>query len=217
MIARPFIGGSSEASTIARRGGSGHGSQARPVFRSRSGVDLSPRPSRQGRAWRWRALSLRLASPDFAGREGAVRLGRPEVLLVQFGLAWTGLVPVRLCVAARIWLGRGRRMAWLAPPGLRPPPAPPRPSPAPSSAAASPPPGPREAARPSPARPPPAPGAPSRRRPTQSLTAARPKARRIAPADGLCSIGAPRSAVHAACVAQLLDREGAAAQQEDFS
>ena len=38
---------------------------------------------------------------SLAGRKGAVRLGRPEVLLVQFGLARPGLVPVRLCVAAR--------------------------------------------------------------------------------------------------------------------
>ena len=212
MIARPFIGGSSEASTIALRGGPGHGSQAHPVFRPRSGVDLSVRPSRQGRAWRWRALSPRLARADFAGRKGAVRLGRPEVLLVQFSLAGPGLVSVRLCVAARIWLGRGRRMAWLAPPGLRPPPAPPHPP-----AAPSPPAGPREAARPSPAGPSPAPGAPSRRRPTQSLTAARQGAtdcagRWSSPRSAPCS-----SADHAACVTALLDRQGAAAQQEGFS
>ena len=59
-------------------------------------------------------------------------LGRPEVLLVQFRLAGPGLVSVRLCVAARIWLGRGRRMAWLSAPGVRPPPAPPHPPAAPS-------------------------------------------------------------------------------------
>ena len=129
-----------------------HVSQARLVSRPRGGRLIAlARPSRQGRAWRWRARAAAALAADFAGRKGAVRLGRPELLLVQFSLAGPGLVLVRLCVAARIRLGRGRRMAWLAPPPVRrPPPAPVPTSIArrPSSAAASPPPGPREAARP---------------------------------------------------------------------
>ena len=43
--------------------------------------------------------------------QGAVRLGRPELLLVQFSLARPGLVLVRLRVAARDRLGRRRRLA----------------------------------------------------------------------------------------------------------
>ena len=101
------------------------------------GIDLPVRSSRRGCAWRRRVRAAGLARGGLAGRKGAVRLGRPEVLLVQFGLARPGLVPVRLCVASRIRLGRRRRLAWLAPSGLRPSSARPQaagPPPAPSRA-----------------------------------------------------------------------------------
>ena len=67
--------------------------------------------SRFGDAWRRRVRGPRFAGRELAGRARAVRLGRQEFLLVQFGLARPGLVLVRLCLAARIWLGRPRRLA----------------------------------------------------------------------------------------------------------
>jgi hypothetical protein len=44
-------------------------------------------------------------------RTSAVRLGRPELLLVQFSLARPGLVQVRVRMAARGRLGRWGRLA----------------------------------------------------------------------------------------------------------
>lgn len=117
---RPFIGGSSGASTIGAFGGPGYVSQACLVSRRSGGIDLPPRSSSRGRAWRWRVRAAGLACGELAGRKGAIRLGRAEVLLVQFGLARSRLVPVRLCVASWIRLGRRRRLARLASPGLRP-------------------------------------------------------------------------------------------------
>jgi hypothetical protein len=184
MSARPFIGRSSNASTIGLQGGPGHVSQACFISR-RGGVGLPARPSRRRRAWRRRVRAARLARGGLAGRKGAVLLGRTEVLLVPFRLARPGLVPVRLCVAAWVRLGRPRRLAWLAPSsGRGPPSAGPSPSRSPSAPSR-----PREAACPPPAgqpqaRPPAALSAPPRkhsRRSTPALIVSR-AARRTATA-----------------------------------
>src|SRR6185437_16989023 len=90
----------------------------------------SVRPSRRGRAQPRRVCAARRARAKLAGRKGAIRLGRPEVLLVQFRLARPGLVSVRLCVAARIRLGRPGRLARLEAPSRPPPAAPAAPPPA---------------------------------------------------------------------------------------
>ena len=72
--------------------------------------------SRFGGAWRRRLRAAGRAGRELASRKRSVRLGRQELLLVQFRLARSGLVLVRLCLAARDRLGRRRRLARLEPP-----------------------------------------------------------------------------------------------------
>ena len=174
----------SAPSTIALSGGPADVSQARSISRH-GGFDLPARPSRRRRTWCRRVRAAGLARGGLADRKGAVLLGRTKILLVPLGLARPGLVPVRLCVAAWVRLGRPRRLAWLAPSsGRGPPSAGPSPSRSPSAPSR-----PREAACPPPAgqpqaRPPAALSAPPRkhsRRSTPALIVSR-AARRTATA-----------------------------------
>ena len=56
----------------------------------------------------------RLAEDWFErNRRDAILLRRTTILLVSGRMAWSRLVLVRLCVAARLWLGRWIWMAWL--------------------------------------------------------------------------------------------------------
>ena len=107
---------------ITRRGARRIANVSKAGSISRYGrIALSVHASRRGRGWRRRVRAAGLARRGLAGRKSAVLLGRTAVLLVSFGLARPRLVPVRLCVPAWLRLGRPRRLAWLAPAGLRPP------------------------------------------------------------------------------------------------
>ena len=82
--------------------------RARARYRNR----VRPAAGGFGRSRDERRPSLDAGPP---GRECAVLLPWPQLLLVRRRLAGPGLVLVRLRVALRLWLGRRRWLAWLEP------------------------------------------------------------------------------------------------------